>query len=184
METLYSIKETLDNKLIFFCYYGPVYQNILIEFGSLLKKKMNIEKASLTTISSTFSMLIEQSQNIIHYSAEKTITGKQSDNNQKDLSIGIISAGYEDGHFFIQCSNMIENNKISKLKKHLAALRGMSRDELKKSFRTQRKMKPEKDSKGAGLGLIEVAKRACSPIEYSFAKSDGNFSFFSIKTSC
>jgi len=35
-------------------------------------------------------------------------------------------------------------------------------------------------SKGAGLGLIEMARKGSEPIEYSFLSIDDNFSFFTI----
>ncbi|HHC24848.1 MAG TPA: hypothetical protein ENK58_05450 [Desulfobacterales bacterium] len=58
----------------------------------------------------------------------------------------------------------------------------MSQDELRKYYKEQRRKKPDARSKGAGLGFIEVARKAGRPIAFDFRKADGDFYFFSIKT--
>jgi hypothetical protein len=42
--------------------------------------------------------------------------------------------------------------------------------------------RPPEGSRGAGLGFIDMAKKASKPIEFDFRKLNENFSFFSMKT--
>jgi hypothetical protein len=42
---------------------------------------------------------------------------------------------------------------------------------------------PEEGSKGAGLGIIEIARRASKPIEFDFTEVDGDYTFFTLKAS-
>ena len=37
-------------------------------------------------------------------------------------------------------------------------------------------------SKGAGVGLIEIARRSSRPIEFDFTDVDSRFSFFALET--
>ena len=57
----------------------------------------------------------------------------------------------------------------------------MSRDELKSLYKEKLRAEPEQGSKGAGLGFIEVARRATKPIEFDFSDVDGDYAFFAIK---
>ena len=77
---------------------------------------------------------------------------------------------------------MIENDKVERLRKKLTKLQKMDKEELKQYYREQRKKEPEAESKGAGLGFIEMAKRASRPIEFEFEQIDAKRSFFSLKT--
>ena len=43
------------------------------------------------------------------------------------------------------------------------------------------KSEPEEGSKGAGVGFIEIARRASKPIEFDFADVDDRFSFFALE---
>ena len=42
---------------------------------------------------------------------------------------------------------------------------------------------PEEGSKGAGLGIMEIARRASKPIEFDFTDVDDCYAFFTLKAS-
>jgi len=56
-----------------------------------------------------------------------------------------------------------------------------SPDELRELMRDQMRKPPELKSKGASLGLIEIARRSTRPIEAAFVTAAGSQYFFSIK---
>ena len=45
----------------------------------------------------------------------------------------------------------------------------------------QLRAEPEEGSKGAGLGFMEIARRASKPIEFDFTEIDANYVFFALK---
>jgi hypothetical protein len=57
----------------------------------------------------------------------------------------------------------------------------MSKDELKVHYKEQLRAEPEEGSKGAGLGFMEIARRASKPIEFDFTEVDADHSFFALK---
>jgi hypothetical protein len=127
-----------------------------------LIQKESVKQSVSTKVFSTF---IEQIQNIIHYSSEKVY----SDTTDASLSFGMVVIGRKDDNFFVLCSNKIQKDKVDFLEKKLEHLRNMDKDQVKAYYKERRKQKPEnEDSKGAGLGFIEMAKSATKPIEFSF----------------
>ena len=78
--------------------------------------------------------------------------------------------------------NIIESDKVERLRKKLTKLQKMNKKELKKYYLEQRRKEPDEGSKGAGLGFIEMARRASYPIEFEFKQIDEKRSFFSLKT--
>ncbi len=178
---LYEFKKELNTKGIFFCFSGPISQDILVEIGSTLKHKMKMEEASNSTVIRVFSLVVEKAQNIIHYSAEK-IPDKEDSTNEDELSLGIIAVGYDNDGYYVLCGNMIKNANVERLRKRLLKIQKMNKDELKKYYREKRKKNVDEYSKGAGLGLIEMAKKASRPIEFNFRKINDTYSFFSSKT--
>lgn len=178
LEGLYSLKEDLTGSGIFFCFSGPISQNLVREIGEILNQKMDSEDAGRTTIIRLFSMVVETGQNIIHYSDEK-------DQSQKDggsgTSRGIITIGYENGSYFVVSGNRINNEKVPRLREKLEKLRSMDKKELRQYYLERIKKEPDEGSKGAGLGFIEMARKAGRPIEYHFRKIDDKNSFFSIR---
>jgi len=169
---LYELKKDLSKRGVFFCLSGPISQNLVAEIGTTLEQHMAMGEAGKATVLRVFSTVVENAQNIIRYSAER----------KDDLSLGIIAVGQKDEHYFVLCGNMVENNKIGKLVEKLTKIQSMNKDELKEYYKKQRRGRPPKESKGgAGLGFIEMARRASRPIEFSFKKVNDEFHFFSMK---
>lgn len=175
---LYQFNKELKEKNIFFCFCGPLSQDLLVEIGHTLRNKMKLE-TNASTIVKFFSLFVEQAQNIVHYSAEKVLS---SQSGAEELSSGIIVIGYEGEHYYIVCGNQIENNAVDRLQEKLTLIKNMSKEELKSYYKEQRRKEADKESKGAGLGFIELARKATRPIEFEFQPIDEHFSFFSLKT--
>jgi len=179
LTNLYNFKNELDKQGIFLGFSGPISQELLVEIGDTLKNKMKMEEAtSSSTRTKVFAMLIEQAQNIIHYSAEKV----QPEHSPATLSSGIIVVGYNHNHYYVLCGNRVDNNSVEQLRDKLTILQNMNKDELKCYYREQRKQNAPTNSKGAGLGFIELARKSVKPIEFHFQSIDKQFSFFSLKT--
>lgn len=179
IKNLYEFRQELNQKGIFFSFNGPVSVDILIEIGDTLKHKMKLEEASTTTILSVFSIVVEQLQNIHFYSAQKAM--KVGSVSAKDeFGLGIIVVGVQDGNYFVLSGNPVANEKIPKLTGKLEKITIMDKKELRKYYKKKLRASSDEDSKGAGLGLIEMARKASEIIEYDFQKIDDNFSFFSL----
>lgn len=176
--SIYNLYKDLKAKSILFCYSGPIDQASIEGVGSTLRKNLELEEAGNVTTLSVFSIFVEQVQNILNYSAEKLSKAEYDD----ELKIGIVVIGHEqNGSYFIYCGNRVYNEDISKLSENIDLIRNLNKEELKALYKERRKMEPAPGSKGAGLGLIEMARKAGKPLEYSFEPIDDTFSFFSIK---
>jgi hypothetical protein len=179
LNSLYQFKKELNQKGIFFCFCGPISQALLVEIGDTLRYKMKLEETSSATIIKVFSVFVEQAQNIIHYSAETTPV---TEIGNSQLRSGIIIVGYEQEHYYVLCGNMIANQMVNPLQEQLDKLQKMNKEELKQYYKQQRKEKTPQESKGAGLGFIELARKSIQPIDFYFQPVDHNYTFFSLKT--
>lgn len=176
--SLYNLYTDLKAKKILFCYSGPIDQTSIEGVGSTLRKNLEIEDAGNVTTISVFSIFVEQVQNVLNYSAEKLSNSEYDD----DLKVGIVVIGHEEnGDYFIYCGNRVYNKDVSSLSENISLIKNLNKDELKTLYKERRRMEPAPGSKGAGLGLIEMARKSLNPLEYSFEKIDDVFSFFSIK---
>ncbi len=172
--SIYSYKEALDKEGIIFTFCGPVSHDIVEGIGITLKNQMQIDEVNTTTTMKVFSIFIEQVQNVIHYSQERC-------EKSFDFGKGIIVIGNNDGKHFIVGGNKISKSKGAILKSNLNDLVLMDKDELKELYKQKRKQNDNEESKGAGIGFIEMARKSSQPLKYSFEKIDEEYSFFSIE---
>ncbi|CAA7615471.1 conserved hypothetical protein [Magnetospirillum sp. SS-4] len=175
-----SFKQDLDQRGIIFSFSGYMSEEILYSLGNALRQKMTIEDADVTTVKKVFSVFVEQAQNIIRYSADRLAghVGKSV-----ELSSGMVTIGTEADRFFIVCANVVLAGDVPRLRERLERLRGMDRDAIKAYYKEQLREAPEEQSRGATIGLIEIARRASEPIEFDFEPIDDDLFFFCMKVS-
>ena len=168
----------LQEKGIIFSFSGPISQSLLEGIGQTLKQKMSLEETSTNVVHKVFSIFVELMQNIINYSAQR-ITAQEAD---EELSYGVLIVGKENDHFYIISGNYIQENQKDPLQEKLAKIKSMDRDELKQFYKQQRRLQSDDASKGAGLGFIEMARKATYPIEYEIDSIENGYRFFVVKT--
>lgn len=178
---LFEINQDFYQQGVFLNLSGPLSQSLMVEMGRFMKTQMRLSGSDVNTIHKVFSVLVELNQNIIHYSVD--VNRKTRLDQAPDKSgWGIISMGHHGGHYFLLSGNVINQHKVEPLRNRLLELQNMTRDQLKAEYQKKRKEQPAEDSKGAGLGLIEMARKASRPLEFRFDPIDADFSFFSLKT--
>lgn len=178
LDKLYEFKKMNDQCGVMLCFSGYLSQELMAGIGETLRSKLKQEEDN-SLVLKVFAIFIEHAQNIIRYSAEQLLL---SNNRNEALGGGILIIGKQEGHYYISCGNAIHNRKVSDLNDQLSKLQKMNKDELKLYYKEQRKKEVPQDSKGAGLGLIELARKSDQPFQFSFDPIDDQFSFFSIKT--
>ncbi|MDF2540524.1 MAG: hypothetical protein K0S47_242 [Herbinix sp.] len=177
--SLYQLYKDLKVNKIMLCYCGAIAQASIEGVGDTLRKNMELEETSNAMAMTVFSIFIEQVQNVLNYSAEKI---KKDQEDEKELRIGIVVIGREEsGNYFIYCGNRILKQDVERISANLEFLKKLSKEELKALYKERRRMEGEPGSKGAGLGLIEMARRSSEPLQFSFEPVNDELSFFSIK---
>jgi hypothetical protein len=177
MINLYDYKQELQDDGIIFSFSGPMSHEIIEGIGSAIRVKIGEgENGNKQVALKVFSIFVEQVENVINYSTEK-------DHEDSQMSFGIVVVGKKEDYFFISGGNKIQTTKVAKLESNLSELAAMNKDELKVHYKERRKAAKEDDSKGAGIGFIEMARKSTKPIEYSFETIDSEYSFFTIKIS-
>lgn len=177
MHEIQKFYEQLKKEGIIFSFTGPVSQSLLEGIGATLRQKMSLEETSTGVTQKVFSIFVELMQNIINYSAEKGAGGDQ----EPDLRFGILVIGKHDNHFYIQCGNYIDHSQKAPLTEKLTRIQSMDKDELKKYYKEQRRKEAKEGSKGAGLGFIEMARRASRPVEFEILPMESGKDFFAVK---
>lgn len=175
-DTMLSFRNKLHEQGITFCYSGFMTEELLLGIGNTIKKKMELADVDKKKSKSIFSVFVEQMQNVIRYSAERE-TLKDS----TDLSYGILAVGDQDGKVFVTCGNVVRASDAAKLKAGLEKIKSLDKDGLKALWKETLKGDTPEGSKGAGVGFIDIARRAEGGMEFDFAELDGETSFFTIK---
>lgn len=164
----YSLTKRDD---VLISYKGPVTDVLLAEISRDIRDKFSDNPKISKKL---FSVFIELAQNILYYSCEKISFGERND------SIGTILITKTIEHFTFACGNLVENQYIEDLVESCKLINSLDREKLRE-YKRETRSAPSKDrSKGAGIGLIQVALTSGNPLEVEARRVDDQFSFFSI----
>ena len=171
---LHKLYKELQGEGVLFCFSGPTSQSVVEGIGDALRRKMGCENADVNTSQRVFAIFVEQMQNIMHYSADCDPCGES-------LRCGVVVVGNSEGKFFVICGNKIERRHQERMEARLEQIKSLDKVELKALYKDLRRKDPEEGSLGAGLGLVDMARRATEPLEYHMLPLDDQHAFFSIK---
>ena len=146
-----------------------------------LKEFFNSNNVPVNVSNSIYSIFIELMNNVLMYSAEYIMYSAEYCINNSDKQKGHFLFGEDNEMFILQSINHIEDSNIDFVEKKINFLNKMNKRELRKYYKEcikSENLNPE--SKGAGLGLIDIAKHSDTPIKYMFKSQDNGFSLFTM----
>ena len=178
-QEMFDFRKVLVEKGIIFCYSGYMTEEVLTSIGKAVRLKLELEAADKKTARNVFSVFVEQVQNVIRYSAEKEDVAKAE--TEQELRYGVLTVGKSSDSYFICCSNVIKGADVSRLQSSLSEIKSLDADGLKRLYKETLKGETPEGSKGAGVGFIDIARKASKGFEFDFVPMDEQRSYFSLK---
>jgi hypothetical protein len=123
-----------------------------------------------------FAVFIEQTQNIRNYTKNMPINTY----NPSFLQSAIVLIGKQQDKYWVHSGNYIANSDLPSLILQLQNLNQLNKEELRRLYKSKLRQSDVSSTTGAGLGLIDMAKRMSEPFAYTVEKVDDQYSFFSI----
>ncbi|TAF34255.1 MAG: hypothetical protein EAZ67_04445 [Cytophagales bacterium] len=160
---LLPFQEQLQNGNISMAFRGGMSQEILSLMG------WSLRRAETNTVVSRrlFGMIIELSQNILHYSAER----EYSEYDQKEIGCGIITISKEDKQYIINAGNYITHDKVSRITSRCEHINSLTPEELKAYYKAQRRLPHADGGTGANIGFIDMVRKSGNKIAFNFYDS-------------
>jgi hypothetical protein len=121
-----------------------------------------------------YNVMVEGLQNITKHQADIDQSVKNN--------FGVFVLKKENLKYFITTGNLIENENIDSLRAQIEQVNKLDEDELK-AYHRQVLVDGKISSKGgAGLGLIDMARKSGNKLLYAFEKVDDKYSYFYLHT--
>ncbi|MBI4742394.1 MAG: hypothetical protein HY777_12785 [Betaproteobacteria bacterium] len=170
-----KLRDVFIEQNIMLCFNGVFTATLIDEIGKALRNHMQDNKESPTAITDVFSVYIEMTQNIRHYTLSRNL--------QNERAIATIVVSRSEEHYAVSAGNVIRAVDAETLAQRIEALNGLDKTGLKAVFKQQLRQPREnpRQSNGAGLGLIDMARKAAEPMLACIQPLDTEYSFFSLR---
>ncbi|MEW5773004.1 MAG: biofilm regulation protein kinase SiaB [Thermodesulfobacteriota bacterium] len=170
---LFDLRETFDQQQIMVCFNGPINAALIQEIGRALRDYLNLQQEKPTAVSDIFAVYIEMTQNIRRYAEQHPgLAGAAN---------AVIVVSRDQGCYVVSAGNMVTPEDGEALTRRVAELAAMDGAALKATFKAQLRQPRESLGAGAGLGLIDIARKAASPLRSALRSVDAERSFFSLR---
>jgi len=173
MKDLLQLKNEFSEDGLLICFNGVFTHGIIEEMGNAIKRYLegeNLDKGSVTDV---FAVYIEQTQNVRNYLASRPFGAGGNDS-------AVIIIRKDENGYSVSAGNVIAVSDVDALSERLERINSQDRAGLRAMYKEQLRKPRDPSSSGAGLGLIDMARRATSRLQYDFKELDGAHAFFSL----
>jgi hypothetical protein len=173
MDHIIEFYQILRKENLCFIYQGDFSDGITEKIISLSEYSIDNNQVMVKMKNKISFLIVECFQNIVRHgnSTPKNIN--------RTLTLpSLFSARSTNDCVYITSANLIENSQIPLLKEKLEQLNNLDKEAIKALYLEILSNNQMSSKGGAGLGLVEMARRSGNPLEYGFENENDKLSLF------
>lgn len=168
-------KEKQDGEILL-SYKGDISSDLITDVLEIIESKLNEKSVNSKIRKRIYNTLVECLQNIYHHLDELPANDDVLFNGR--FALFLVSKVNEE--FRISVGNFIKSEKIQVLTDRLDQINSLSREELKSLYKLILNNHDFSEKGGGGLGMLDIAKKTGSKLEYDFYDYKDDYSFYSL----
>jgi hypothetical protein len=176
MRDLLALQKQFSEQGILMSFNGSFTHGIIEEIGNAIRRYLEGANLSSGAITDVFAVYIEQTQNVKNYLDRRRLVAQAHND-------AVIVVAFRDGMYQVSSGNAIALEDVADLRSRLDTISSLDKDGLRKLYKERLRAPHDPAAFGAGLGLIDIARRASAKLEYSFLPMDDDFAFFCLAVS-
>lgn len=176
----YSLQlfDSMSKNNLSYMYRGRFTQKISDSIISIAQQIVEVSPESPQVRRRIFTILVECLQNMLHHqlAAEKQELPPSAER------LGILVLQKKDSVFHITSGNVVEAALVPALQQLLEKINSLNKKALKQLYLEVLSGITVNNKGGAGLGLIDIARKSNTDLSYKFQPIDNKHSFFFLHT--
>jgi hypothetical protein len=174
VDQIYGIERMMVENQLLLAYKDNINEETSDQLIAMVDSKMIGFDEEKKIKKKVFNVLVECLQNVSRHA--------EPDKGQ-DHESSILLIGRNENSFFIITGNMMSNEKTSHLKEKLDQINKLKPDEIRDRYKELMTQMEFSEKGGAGLGLLDIARKSANKFEYDFRKLGDKKTYFTLKVS-
>ena len=171
VHNVYEVFKNLHNDNLSFIYQGSFNDEITERIIDISETNISTLQEQAKISNKVSFLLAECFQNVIRH-------GEFASSKLSAENAGIFITRNIGKSYYISSANLIENKDVEGLRLKLEEINQLDPIDLKKLYLDVLSHNELSNKGGAGLGLIEMARKSGQKLEFDFEKVDEEFSYF------
>ena len=169
---LFLLFKEFEKYSLSYVYKGIFNPNHTDQILSLAENNMTVTGENSKTQKRVYFVMVESLQNITRHQDVK----------QKEENQAFFVVHNNVGEYDLTSGNVVEQSEIESLKAKIDKINSLNAEELKEYHKHVLENTGMSDKGGAGLGLIEMARRSGNKLQYDFQAINEKLSYFYFKS--
>ncbi len=167
MELTRIIRDKMMKERLMFAYRGVVTNENSGPLLMLLENEMKNSEYGYVGRKRLFMFVLESLQNVSRHS-----------NKDQHGSMSLVVYSKTDNGYTVSTGNVIQNETIGMLQAKLDDVNNLETNEIRSVYRQMLSNSEISNKGGAGLGLIEMAKKTGNKLDYDFIRINEEYSYY------
>jgi hypothetical protein len=167
MDLTRRLRDKMTKERLMFVYRGVVTNENSVSLLMLLEKEMENSEFSFVGRKRLFMFVLESLQNVSRHSKI---------NEHADMSLVVYSK--TNSGYTVTTGNVISTESIASLRSKLEEINSIDAKDIRNVYRQMLSSAEFSNKGGAGLGLIEMAKKTGNKLNFDFKELNDKFSYF------
>lgn len=179
MNHTFSLFQSMERDKIILSFKGDITQDLLASVYQIMESRMDQDKTDSKRKKRFYHILVECLQNVYHHMEDFRNVSEVTEISDGS-AIFIIAKAKGEGYRIIT-GNYIKKEESEDLKSKLEKINSMNTDELRTYYLETLSTTELSQKGGAGLGMIDIARKSGHKIVYSFDGVTDTVSFFTLE---
>ena len=170
IKSVLSLHDEMASNGFSLVYEGEFSHEVMKMFTSMAERDMDKSNEDKSVKRKVFHVMVECLQNMT----------KHSDDVDRNDGVGngLFIVGKKDGYWSVITANKILKEKIDGLKAAIDNINSLNKDDLNALYKKQIREGSLSDKGGAGLGLIDIARKTGRQLDYQFLPLEDKTNYF------
>lgn len=174
MNFKFDLHHLMDPSNVILVYEGKFDQQVTKSVLLMAERNIDSLQEDPTVKRKVFNVIVECLQNIAKH-------GERLEDFDLENALPVFMIGREKDHYIISSGNTLLNDQIELLTEKIERINSLDKEGLKQLYKEIMRNNDISEKGGAGLGLVDMARKSGKKLEYDFRKLDKKFSYFSLQ---
>jgi len=175
---IYKAYRDMERDDIILSFKGDITRDLLSSVYQIMEARIENETEDHRRKKKFYSVLGECLQNMYHHM--EAMQAANGDAMPEFAGSGIFMISKSEAGYKVLTGNYIQVAKVEALRSRIDRINAMNPAELKAHYLEALSSTDYSDKGGAGLGIIEIARKSGNRISYEFREINADYAFFTL----
>ena len=173
---LFAIQRSLEEEGIILMFKGFVTPSVTTSILSVVEQRLDEVENDTRLRKRVFNIMVECLDNLFHH-IDTVVDLSHTDPMKRSSTFAVRAT---DNGYTISTGNYLDIEHVEILSHKLNAVHGLEQDELKNYYRNVLQDEGRSRKGGAGLGIVDIARRSNNRLDYTFDIVSKQLAYFSL----